>query len=502
MKISLKNILKQSSIYSLGNALRRIVGFILIPLYTHYLTPGDYGVLEILDLLIIMLGILLGLQALGGSMVRIYYDYNEENKKELVISTAIWLAVFVCLLINVLGISFSKYISKILFKTEDYYSLIVISFISLFFSTINEIFFLKLQIENKALKFVIISTISLLINIILNIIFIAAYKLGVAGFIYSKIFTYLVTFFYFCFTSLKNKKAFGLFFNGSIAKKIIYFANSLIIIHLSIFSIHFSDRYLINEFLNIYEVGIYSFAYKFAFLLAFFVSQPFKRYWDVNFYKFLSLKGWNDEFAKVIYYFWFSLVAFGLIISLFSDLAIKLLAESSYWESMNIVSFLILAYLFRELGDFFKQLFYIKKEMFILGSIVVSVAVFNILLSLILIKKAGLIGGAISKIFTWLLFLIACWFKSHKSHSIPVIKVRLMALLTIAVFVYIAAFELKTDIFIIDLFMKILFYIIFLILIWKTDYFNWEDKIKIKNSIHDFRLLLSRFKSKRFDWSV
>ena len=44
----IKKLGKQSVIYGLGGILTQIVGILLIPIYSRYLTPEDYGVVQIL----------------------------------------------------------------------------------------------------------------------------------------------------------------------------------------------------------------------------------------------------------------------------------------------------------------------------------------------------------------------------------------------------------------------------------------------------------------------
>ena len=45
-----RKILKHSAIYGVGTALTKAVGFLMIPIYTRYLTPADYGIFELLNL--------------------------------------------------------------------------------------------------------------------------------------------------------------------------------------------------------------------------------------------------------------------------------------------------------------------------------------------------------------------------------------------------------------------------------------------------------------------
>ncbi|MFX0142190.1 MAG: lipopolysaccharide biosynthesis protein, partial [Candidatus Hodarchaeota archaeon] len=74
MLSELKKLLRHSSVYSIGNLLSKAIGFFLIPLYTRYLTPADYGVLELLELTSSIISLFLGLR-IGTAVIRFFYDY-------------------------------------------------------------------------------------------------------------------------------------------------------------------------------------------------------------------------------------------------------------------------------------------------------------------------------------------------------------------------------------------------------------------------------------------
>jgi O-antigen/teichoic acid export membrane protein len=83
-----KNLTKHSLIYGLSGILSRSIGFLLIPLYTHYLTPADYGTLELLDLTSYIIGMLAAM-GISNSVMRFYYEFSEQEMKDQVISVAL-----------------------------------------------------------------------------------------------------------------------------------------------------------------------------------------------------------------------------------------------------------------------------------------------------------------------------------------------------------------------------------------------------------------------------
>ena len=83
MLSELKKLSKHTLIYGTGILLGKAIGFFLIPLYTHYLTPRDYGILELLDLTGYIMGEFFGM-GLSESILRYYPYYSEEKDKKAV----------------------------------------------------------------------------------------------------------------------------------------------------------------------------------------------------------------------------------------------------------------------------------------------------------------------------------------------------------------------------------------------------------------------------------
>ena len=73
MQTKIKKILKNSAIYSTGNSATKLVGFVLIPIYTKYLSIEDFGVLGLVEVTSQILIGVFGL-ALYRAFIRWYWD--------------------------------------------------------------------------------------------------------------------------------------------------------------------------------------------------------------------------------------------------------------------------------------------------------------------------------------------------------------------------------------------------------------------------------------------
>jgi len=90
----MNKLVKNTAVYSIGQILPQAVGFILLPIYTHFITPADYGIVSSMAVLQTILAIFFTL-CLERSIVRLYWDYKTENdKKDFFGTITISIAVF------------------------------------------------------------------------------------------------------------------------------------------------------------------------------------------------------------------------------------------------------------------------------------------------------------------------------------------------------------------------------------------------------------------------
>src|ERR671931_256635 len=85
----LKELFRHSAIYGLGSIVARILAVLLLPLYTRYLSPSDYGLIETLVALAAVLTALVA-QAMKSAFFRFYFDSAEPERRLVVVRTAFW----------------------------------------------------------------------------------------------------------------------------------------------------------------------------------------------------------------------------------------------------------------------------------------------------------------------------------------------------------------------------------------------------------------------------
>ena len=81
-----KDLIKSFLVYGIGDAFSKLVPFLLLPFFTEVLVPSEYGILEIINTIILILAVL-GRVQLDTSLQRFFYE--EKNQSKLV-STIFW----------------------------------------------------------------------------------------------------------------------------------------------------------------------------------------------------------------------------------------------------------------------------------------------------------------------------------------------------------------------------------------------------------------------------
>src|SRR4029078_13616733 len=89
MLTRLKELLRHSAIYGLGSIVARVLGVLLLPLYTRYLSPSDYGLIETLIALSAVLTALVA-QGMKSAFFPFYFDSADPARRYPVVRTAFW----------------------------------------------------------------------------------------------------------------------------------------------------------------------------------------------------------------------------------------------------------------------------------------------------------------------------------------------------------------------------------------------------------------------------
>jgi O-antigen/teichoic acid export membrane protein len=407
----IKDIVKHSSIYSIGNVLSKIIAFVLIPIYTRYLTPSDYGRLEILSVTENILIMLCSLGVGSGFIKAFLYDSHDINQQKKAATTAYGFIAAVSFLICGSLAIFSGPMSSLLLGDEAFAFWLVMTSITGFFGANNIIPFRVYRTELKSVKYTLINLVQFLIVSISNIYFIVFLGLGVVGILYGSLIggalVFLINF-------VSIRRYFVLEFCTVMLKKMLRFGLPLIPAMLALWVITSTDRYFLMHFSNSNELGLYSMGFRFAVILDIVFRGPFDTNWPSIYFPLAKQPNAQQEFSKIFTYYLLvgSFLCLGL--SLFAKPVIHLMTTSAFYSAYEVITILALAILFQGVSSILGVGIGISGKTEYGTLTVGGAAILNIVLNFLLIPTLGMKGAALATMISFAFMAFAVYRISQK----------------------------------------------------------------------------------------
>jgi len=413
-KTSYRKILKHSSIYIFGMILSKAVSFILLPLYTRYLTPEDYGVLGLIYMTSDVLTMLLAM-GLTASVLRFYSAEEIQENKNKVISTA--LIAGSILFVGIFGILsfYAGLTSQIVFGSTDYTPHCRLMYFTMVLFATIEVPLAYLRASARSFEFVIINTVRLVLQLGLNIWFIVFLGQGVLGVLYSTLITFVVISAYLVFMTIKSC---GFHFSFEMFKKMIVYGFPLIFAEVGAFIITFSNRYILNAYSTLTEVGLFNLGYKFGMVVTMMFLIPFHQHWAAEMFEIDKRSDKERAFARV-----FTMVmGISLIllfgVSVYVREVIKVMSNPEYLDAYKVVPIICLAYFFSGMMDYVQLGVLIKKRTKYVAYSTAVAAGICLLLNFALIPYFGMYGAAGATVAAFLARFILTYIWSQKLYPL------------------------------------------------------------------------------------
>ena len=386
-------LFNDSLIYTVGNLLPQLGGFIFLPIYLKYMSVEDFGVISSMLVIQSIVSIFFSL-ALDRSLMRLYFDYESKEQKGIFFGTnfmtIIVLSSFLCILLILCNGILANIFPDISFYPYYLYALLI-AYAKCFFLVPKTYF----QINHKSIQFVSLSAAEFIV-VASAIMFYVVYRgEGPAGMLKGQL---LGTSLIIPYLVIIAKKKFIFKFNFSMLKNSLRFSLPIVPTLLTAFVLNLSDRIFIDRYMGLTEVGLYSLAYKVAGIVLIAISAINMAVSPYYFRKlselgFVSASGWskkfNNNYIKII-----GVLVF--ILLMFSKEIILILFGSNYFKSVFIVGLLLLSYYFAGTNNVNGRLIQYQKKTHHSMIIDILTAIINIGFNFLLIPSYGMTGAAVA----------------------------------------------------------------------------------------------------------
>lgn len=412
-----RSFVSHTATYAIGNIARRFVGFAMLPIYTRFLTPADYGVIGLLTFALALLEPILGAR-LGWAVPKFYFDAPDHRGRRTVIWAALGLTGAASVVSVIVLILFRNVAAHILFGNGKYALALGMFAISLLTQPVEQVGMMYLRLRESSGLFLVFSVGKLFLQLVLNLLLVVYWRDGVVGVVLSAVISSVLISVASCiYVAAHEAPA----FDWQVTRRMLQFCWPLWLSALAGLYIGASGALFLRTFDTLGDVGRLQLALKFAATVGFLVWMPFQQHWEPMSFQYYKQADGKRKFQVAFIAISALMFVGGLAISIFAEPVIRIMAAKSFYAAESVVPALTLALVLDRLRTFFDFSFMITDRTKMRGAYQYGTAAALTVAYLALVPHFGLIGAAAAQCLTLVGTFIYVYYLSQRYYD-PGIK--------------------------------------------------------------------------------
>ena len=409
----IRRLAKHSAIYGLGGLVSRILAVLLLPLYTTYLEPEDYGNVETLVALTAVLVTLLR-AGIGSAFFRFYFDRPDDpDARRTVLRTSFWFTMTMATAGLAAGMLLAPQIADLLELQSA--TLVRAAFVGLWAQMNYEQLTSLFRVEERSLAFVAATLANLLVTVAATVVLVVALEQGALGVIVGNFVGTLTV--YVALVGYRREQL-ALELSRPLLREMQRFGLPLVPSGLALWALNFSDRFFLAKLAGQADVGRYSIGVRVASALVLLIVA-FRTAWPAFAYSIEDDREARRTYGYVLTYLLFAASWVALALSLLSPWLVRLLArDPDFWEGSRVVA--PLAFSGVAWAGYVCVAIGVGRARRTQFNWVVTgaAAAVNFALNVALIPRYGIMGAAVATVAAFtLMFLVMAW---HAQRVYPV----------------------------------------------------------------------------------
>lgn len=425
----LQRLFSNTTIYAVGDIGLQLLSAVFIPILTLLLSPAELGTWSMSIMVLIGLGHLFN-PAMHGAITRYYYDHehDETARRRFQGTVATFLFVWALSLSIILTVVGPSLFER-LFVDLPFYPYGVFIIWMAFGNIMGVIPKATWTAAERSKIFVGINMLATSVSLIGSIALIMVFKLGVLGLFWGKslsIFIVAIPYLYYLV------KRVGFDWHPSLLKRAMQFSLPLVPHLIAHWVLGMSDRFIIERYLGMNDVGIYASAYVFIEGVNL-IAMSMNRAWVPLFTRAFGNEEEHPFIAKSITYFILAVTATTVALTVLSPTIVRAFYEGRYAAAADIASILAA-------GGFFQGVYYVyvaglfyHRRNAVIPFITVAGGLTNIGLNLLWIPTLGLRGAAFATLIGYVVLALGVRWGCNRITKLPFEKKRLLKLAAVSV---------------------------------------------------------------------
>jgi O-antigen/teichoic acid export membrane protein len=347
-----RNIAQSSGIYSAALVAQRMASLVLLPIMTRRLTTADYGMLDLLEQIGVVLGILFG-EKFSLALGYYYFGADGPEGRRQVVGTGIIGAGLIGVAAALLCAPFSRELSQLVFGNPNAAPYVLFTCVLLAPSFLLEALFCWLRVANRTGTFLMGSLLRLGVTASGIVLLVGLLRLKAWGVLWTGGATIVLTSVVLTAVCLRSERP---TFSRRMFVRMARYAAPIGLTGAAMFVINVGDRFVLPHYRSMSELGAYVLAYKFGMMLTF-VYSPFQNFWSAQVFQIVKREDAEDVFARLSTYVWLGLSFCAVFLVVSVRGAMTVLATPEFRGASALVPLIVAAYFLRSISDFLRCLF-------------------------------------------------------------------------------------------------------------------------------------------------
>ena len=390
-----QKLFSNTVILAIGTFGSKLLVFLLMPLYTAWLTTAQYGAAETVTS---VANFLIPIACVGVSTGIFRFAADREADREAVFSGSMALLG--------LGLGGFLFLSPLLLLVDYFREYVWLIVLYVLFADVQAVMAQYLRATDRTTLFAVQGILNTVLTVLCNVLFLFCFDLGVTGYVLSVVVGNVLTSLF----MLWRAKLWRVFHISKVSRRIMWeilrFSLPMIPTTVCWLITDLSDRSMVTYFCGESVNGLYSAAYKIPTIVTL-ISGIFLQAWQFSAVAESSEEEECGRFYSRVFDGFLSVIMIGSAgLILLSRFLTDLLLNSAYFEAWRYMPTLLCAAALEAIVSFLATVYLVRKKS---GHSFVTAlvgALSNIILNLLLIPLMGALGAAVATLASYALVMI------------------------------------------------------------------------------------------------
>jgi O-antigen/teichoic acid export membrane protein len=426
--VSLRSLLRASTLYTAGNIAPKIGAFLLLPIYVRFLTQEEYGALALLTSLAGILAIVYHL-GLDSAVMRLHFDVQGRSQVRLYTTATLFSLSIGAGLTLLLALALGPFFD-VLFSGIEFVPLGALALTVALLGSLTYVPSTLFRASGQPVRFLAVNLGSFLLSSLVSVVLVTVFGFGAAGVLTGQVIASAAVL---VVTVIVIGRLGPWAFDRSQLADALRLGLPMVPHAIAGWALRLADRWLIALLIGLpavdarAAVGVYAVGYQLGFVVSIVITS-FNAAWSPYFYRIGQRRSGPAFYREMTTIVIGALLALAAAVSVLAPEVVAVVARPGYEEAADILPIVAFASVLQGMYIMFVTVVFLMKRTGRLAGITVTSALLNVFLNFVLIPRFGIAGAAWATFGAYLFFAGSTYLFARRMYPLRVDWPRLVVM--------------------------------------------------------------------------